>query len=70
MSPGFVSAGEARQCSAVSAKTGHRCQYVEHVGHVHVTFIEGWPTPWSSMPDGWQNVPLPHDPNEGLRTPT
>lgn len=41
---------------------GWQCDYAEHPGEVHVTWVNGWPQQWSAMPDKpWVNMPLSQD---------
>lgn len=44
---------------------GDLCDYVEgHPGHVHVTFIKGWPHHWLLPTTNWRNIidVMPADP--------
>ena len=50
-----------RFCPAVSRK-GLRCDFREHPGEAHWTWINGWPTPWMAPPGSWRNAPATEDP--------
>lgn len=55
---------ERHRCLAVSRK-GWRCDFMEHPGQVHWTWINGWPTAWMWLPDrdeSWQNEAPTEDP--------